>query len=59
VLAMSTGRRVRPLGAIELAELSESDHDASEDEAEARRHFQAMCELVDGPGGRHAFSAVR
>jgi ribulose-5-phosphate 4-epimerase/fuculose-1-phosphate aldolase len=49
VLAMSTGLKVRPLGAIEVAELTASDPDSDD---EARRHFAAMRELVDGPRGR-------
>jgi ribulose-5-phosphate 4-epimerase/fuculose-1-phosphate aldolase len=48
VLAMSTGRTVRPLGAIDVAELTGSGSDGVEHEQEARRHFQAMRELVDG-----------
>jgi ribulose-5-phosphate 4-epimerase/fuculose-1-phosphate aldolase len=59
VLAMSTGRPLRPLGAIELAELNDPGHDRDEDEQEARRHFQAMRELVDGPRGRRTFSVAR
>src|SRR6202034_1968339 len=49
VLAMSTGRAVRPMGAIEVAELTGSDPDRGEHDEEARRHFQAMRRLVDGP----------
>ncbi|MFZ0384100.1 MAG: class II aldolase/adducin family protein [Solirubrobacteraceae bacterium] len=54
VLAMSTGRAVRPMGAIEVAELTGSDPDRGEHDEEARRHFQAMRGLVDGPGDHHA-----
>jgi len=49
VLAMSTGREVRPMGAIEVAELTGADPDSDD---EARRHFAAMRMLVDGPRGR-------
>jgi ribulose-5-phosphate 4-epimerase/fuculose-1-phosphate aldolase len=51
VLAMSTGSRLRPMGAIEVAELRSSDPEAAEeDRLEALRHFSAMRELVDGYG---------
>jgi ribulose-5-phosphate 4-epimerase/fuculose-1-phosphate aldolase len=56
VLAMSTGRPLRPLGAIELAELADSSPGHDEDDQEARRHFEAMRELVDA---RWAFSVAR
>jgi ribulose-5-phosphate 4-epimerase/fuculose-1-phosphate aldolase len=59
VLALSTGRAIRPMGAIEVAELTAPGRDQSQEGEEARRHFQAMRELVDGPGGRRAFSAAR
>ena len=59
VLAMSTGRPLRPLGAIEVAELTGSGADGRPDDEEARRHFQAMRELVDGPSGRRALSVAR
>jgi ribulose-5-phosphate 4-epimerase/fuculose-1-phosphate aldolase len=59
VLAMSTGRAVRPMGAIEVAELTGSGPDRGEHDEEARRHFQAMCQLVDGPGGQPALSVAR
>jgi ribulose-5-phosphate 4-epimerase/fuculose-1-phosphate aldolase len=59
VLAMSTGRAVRPLGAIEVAELTGSGPERGEHEREARRHFQAMREFVDGSGGRHGLSVAR
>jgi ribulose-5-phosphate 4-epimerase/fuculose-1-phosphate aldolase len=59
VLAMSTGRRVRPMGAIEVAELTGSGQDHGEHDEEARRHFQAMRELIDGPGGQPALSVAR
>jgi ribulose-5-phosphate 4-epimerase/fuculose-1-phosphate aldolase len=51
VLAMSTGGRLRPMGAIEVAELSSSGpaHDQAVAE-DARRHFAAMREMVDGYG---------
>ncbi|HEX5193528.1 MAG TPA: class II aldolase/adducin family protein [Solirubrobacteraceae bacterium] len=51
VLAMSTGAALRPMGAIEVAELTASAP-AQKQEAvqEARRHFAAMRELVDGGG---------
>jgi ribulose-5-phosphate 4-epimerase/fuculose-1-phosphate aldolase len=58
VLAMSTGRPLRPLGAIEVAELTGSGRDSAEDE-EARRHFQAMRELVDGASGGRALTVAR
>jgi ribulose-5-phosphate 4-epimerase/fuculose-1-phosphate aldolase len=55
VLAMSTGGSLRPMGAIEVAELTATtpghEHEAEE---EARRHFAAMRELVDGAAGRVA-----
>jgi ribulose-5-phosphate 4-epimerase/fuculose-1-phosphate aldolase len=58
VLAMSTGYPLRPLGAIEVAELTGSaDH--GHDDDEARRHFQAMRDLVDGPRDRRALSVSR
>ena len=44
LLAMSTGRPIRPLGAIEVAELTAGEPDLDE----ARRHFAAMRERVDG-----------
>jgi ribulose-5-phosphate 4-epimerase/fuculose-1-phosphate aldolase len=51
VLAMSTGGRIRPMGAIELAELTNhGPGHAQENAIEARRHFAAMRELVDGYG---------
>jgi ribulose-5-phosphate 4-epimerase/fuculose-1-phosphate aldolase len=59
VLAMSTGRAVRPMGAIEVAELTGSGPDRGEHDEEARRHFQAMRQLVDGPGGQPALSVAR
>jgi len=59
VLAMSTGRAVRPMGAIEVAELTGSGPDRAENDEEARRHFQAMRQLVDGPGGQQALSVAR
>jgi len=49
ILAMSSGREVRPLGVIEVAELTASGPDSDD---EARRHFAAMRMLVDGPRGR-------
>jgi ribulose-5-phosphate 4-epimerase/fuculose-1-phosphate aldolase len=58
VLAMSTGRPLRPLGAIEVAELTGSRRDSAEEE-EAHRHFHAMRELVDGPSGARALSVAR
>lgn len=59
VPAMSTGRSLRPWGAIEVAELTglAADHDHHDEEA--RRHFQAMRELVDGVSGRRALSVAR
>ena len=48
VLAMSTGSRLRPVGAIEVAELAAGPGHEQEAEEEARRHFAAMRELVDG-----------
>jgi ribulose-5-phosphate 4-epimerase/fuculose-1-phosphate aldolase len=59
VLAMSTGRAVRPMGAIEVAELTGSGPDRAANDEEARRHFQAMRQLVDGPGGQQALSVAR
>jgi hypothetical protein len=59
VLAMSTGRPLRPLGAIEVAEVTGSGPDRSHDDEEARRHFGAMRELVDGAGGRQPLSVAR
>jgi ribulose-5-phosphate 4-epimerase/fuculose-1-phosphate aldolase len=59
VLAMSTGRSLRPMGAIEVAELTGSGPDRGEDDGEARRHFQAMRQLVDGLGGRRELSVAR
>ena len=49
MLALSTGNRPRPMGAIEVAELTAAGpgHQQEADE-EARRHFAAMRELVDG-----------
>jgi ribulose-5-phosphate 4-epimerase/fuculose-1-phosphate aldolase len=63
VLAMSTGGRLRPMGAIELAELTATGSGHQEQaEGEARRHFAAMREVVDGTGGdrfvRSALSAL-
>ena len=51
VLAMSTGSRLRPMGAFEVAELTAAGpgHQQEADE-EARRHFAAMRELVDAMG---------
>jgi len=59
VLAMSTGRSLRPMGAIEVAELTGSGPDRGEDDGEARRHFQAMRQLVDGLGGRRELRVAR
>ncbi len=59
VLAMSTGQTLRPMGAIEVAELIGSGPDRLEDEEDARRHFRAMRELVDGPIGRQALTLAR
>ncbi len=59
VLAMSTGRPLRPLGAIEVAELTGSGSDRGTDDEQARRHFQAMRDLVDGPSGLQALSVAR
>jgi ribulose-5-phosphate 4-epimerase/fuculose-1-phosphate aldolase len=59
VLAMSTGRPLRPLGAIEVAELTGSGSDRGHDDEEARRHFAAMRELVDSPSGSRALSVAR
>jgi ribulose-5-phosphate 4-epimerase/fuculose-1-phosphate aldolase len=59
VLAMSTGRPLRPLGAIEVAELTGSGSDRGHDDDEARRHFAAMRELVDSPSGGRALSVAR
>jgi ribulose-5-phosphate 4-epimerase/fuculose-1-phosphate aldolase len=51
VLAMSTGGRLRPMGAIEVAELTISGPgDDDQAQAEAERHFAAMRQLVDGRG---------
>jgi ribulose-5-phosphate 4-epimerase/fuculose-1-phosphate aldolase len=47
VLAMSTGARLRPMGAIEVAELTGGSDHAQQADEEARRHFAAMRELVD------------
>ena len=58
VLAMSTGRPLRPLGAIEVAELTSSSGGDSDAE-EARRHFQAMRDLIDGPDRRRTLSVAR
>jgi ribulose-5-phosphate 4-epimerase/fuculose-1-phosphate aldolase len=58
VLAMSTGRPLRPMGATEVAELTDSGSDRG-DHQEARRHFAAMRELVDGPSDRRALSVAR
>jgi ribulose-5-phosphate 4-epimerase/fuculose-1-phosphate aldolase len=51
VLAMSTGGRLHPMGAIQVAELTVSGpgHD-EQAQAEARRHFAAMRQVVDGDG---------
>jgi ribulose-5-phosphate 4-epimerase/fuculose-1-phosphate aldolase len=59
VLAMSTGRPLRPLGAIEVAELTGSGQDRGPGAEESHRHFQAMCDLIDGPGDRRALSLAR
>jgi ribulose-5-phosphate 4-epimerase/fuculose-1-phosphate aldolase len=59
VLAMSTGRSLRPMGAIEVAELTASGPDRGVDDGEARRHFQAMRELVDVHSGRRELSVAR
>jgi ribulose-5-phosphate 4-epimerase/fuculose-1-phosphate aldolase len=59
VLAMSTGRPLRPLGAIEVAELTGPGSDRGHDDEEARRHFAAMRELVDSPSGGRALSVAR
>jgi hypothetical protein len=47
VLAMSTGACLRPMGAIEVAELTGGSDHAQQADEEARRHFAAMRELVD------------
>jgi ribulose-5-phosphate 4-epimerase/fuculose-1-phosphate aldolase len=59
VLAMSTGRPLRPLGAIEVAELTAAGSDRGPEDDEARRHFQAMRELVDRPSGRRSLNVAR
>jgi ribulose-5-phosphate 4-epimerase/fuculose-1-phosphate aldolase len=41
------------------AELTGSGPDRGEHDEEARRHFQAMRQLVDGPGGQPALSVAR
>ena len=49
MLAMSTGAPLRPMGAIEVAELTASGPSHKQEAVqEARRHFTAMRELVDG-----------
>jgi ribulose-5-phosphate 4-epimerase/fuculose-1-phosphate aldolase len=48
VLALSTGATLRPMGALEVAELTAAPGHEQQAEDEARRHFAAMRELVDG-----------
>lgn len=59
VLAMSTGCPLRPLGAIEVAEVTGSAPDRGHDDEEAGRHFGAIRELVDGLRGRQPLSVAR